>query len=1192
MRTFRSFLLALWMMVSASAWAVNPHMVKDVNTIPATMSSGSSPNNLKSVVLLTPPLSPNSPGAPTPQPHIVFDADNGVDGRELWYYGLFTQKYGMLKDINPGSLSGFSSTTPTGWGGSSLFFSPEASGMGAEPWWSIPPVSKFPSPYPRNRYYSGPFDTACFTDLMPGASSSYPDSFTYVPSTPGSPGYAPGPGTMYFAGSGENSGRELYQIPIGPDGSVGTPAPVSDINPGYAGSYPQNLAAVNDGGNGLLYFAANDGTHGHELWRTNGTPEGTYLVGDLNPGTASSDPQVYPFAQYVDGDTGEDFWLFSANTSTYGVELWRTLGAFTETSIVKDINPGTASSSPAMNQFGRHWDEVNQKYSDYFTADDGTHGREIWVTDGTLDGTQLFYDTNPGSAGSAPQDLVVYGNSLYYTADDGTNGPSLYHCPLTGGSPAPTRLGVQSKGPVSWVGDTGLFVATDPTYGTELFSTDGTPEGTGLFKDIRPGSASSNPQSLVVGEDGKLYFQANDGQNGAELWTSDGTPEGTQMVADINPPLSSTYMDTYSDLNGTLYYSANNSSARIGYELYVSDGTPEGTGLVRDIRPGPSSSYISNMTAVGDTLYFSANDVMSGAELWSSMGAFTETKMVYDLNPGPGGSDPASLYCTSDNTLYFAARDPVNGHEPRMLVPPNNVPVLVKDINPGTGGSLVLGYHEHKGTIYFDADDGVHGSELWKTDGTPENTKMVKDIAPGGTYDSSYPDYFTSVGDTLFFSAYETNDDQELWKTDGTEAGTVKVKDIYPGPTRSRPQYLTHYNGKLYFSADHPNYGRELWTSDGTEEGTTLVKDIWPGSLSSNPALFIVWNDALYFTADDGMHGKEIWRTDGTPEGTFLANDINPDAPSSVPNYLTVYQDHLFFTASDGGSGGYEIWRLQAAKNPGGAHSILRLDEASTTATTARQVSDISPGLHGCSPSRLVVSGDRLYFQAIDITADNPGFELYCFDSWQVPPFAPSNPGAREVTPESIQWTWWDNSLDETAFRLWADEGTTWPLTLRATPAADTTTWTMTGLHPNTVYSFQVAAVGPEGQSDKTDLFTTWTLALVPNAPRVLNPRPDSLDVSIGPGDGNPAHTEYAIAISPIPAGGDLWIQPAGTTGPLSAWQTAAQWEDTRVGGLAPATEYGFHAIARNGAQIPTAPGPAAPGTTTGATGNQQWIAF
>ena len=149
------------------------------------------------------------------------------------------------------------------------------------------------------------------------------------------------------------------------------------------------------------------------------------------------------------------------------------------------------------------------------------------------------------------------------------------------------------------------------------------------------------------------------------------------------------------------------------------------------------------------------------------------------------------------------------------------------------------------GTLFFTANDGTHGDELWKSDGTAAGTVLVKDINPGSPairrlQPQLVPRNLTNVNGTLFFTANDGTHGDELWKSDGTAAGTVLVKDINPGgtcirllvPNSSIPN-LTNVNGTLFFAANDGAHGDELWKSDGTAAGTVLVKDINPGSTAT-----------------------------------------------------------------------------------------------------------------------------------------------------------------------------------------------------------------------------------------------------------------------------------------------------------------------------------------------------------------------
>jgi ELWxxDGT repeat protein len=287
-----------------------------------------------------------------------------------------------------------------------------------------------------------------------------------------------------------------------------------------------------------------------------------------------------------------------------------------------------------------------------------------------------------------------------------------------------------------------------------------------------------------------------------------------------------------------------------------------------------------------------------------------------------------------------------NGYELWRTDGTENGTTLVKDINNGSGSSspsyltVMEDIANNKNYLYFSADNGTDGKELWRTDGT--TTTLVRDIMTG-TGNSSNPlastpsyiifSHFTVMKDIdnnknyLYFSATDGTHGHELWRSDGTENGTTLVKDIRTGGDSSSPSYLTvmediaNNKNYLYFRADNGTDGRELWRSDGTESGTTLVKDINTGSGSaSSPSKFTVMKDIasnknyLYFIADDGTHGHELWRSDGTENGTTLVKDIMTGSEESDLYEVVVMKDtetntnYLYFAASSV-ENVYNVWR-------------------------------------------------------------------------------------------------------------------------------------------------------------------------------------------------------------------------------------------------------------------------------------------
>ncbi len=593
---------------------------------------------------------------------------------------------------------------------------------------------------------------------------------------------------------------------------------------------------------GQVYFEADDSTTGRELWKTDGTAAGTVLVKDVNPGSAGA---FTFFFRYPIAALGSALYFF-ADDGVHGPELWQSDGTAAGTALVQDIYPGSTGSfglglAGMVTQGGRI-------FFDAITAD----GIEPWVSDGTAAGTVEVKNVSAVASG-----LPVFNGFLNGSIQDLDNGRLVFPGPFGLTAPAP-------------------------------WGTDGTAAGT---------------QQLSPADDFDWYqtfrFGTQTLVGGKGLWTTDGTAAGTARVV---PQATLGSAGGFVAALGAVYFSG-------GSQLWRTDGTAAGTTMIQDLGP---NANVAMLGALGSSVYFSASSSTFGTELYRATGV-NSVFFMGDLNPGTGSSYPGSFTLAGAVAVLTADGGSATGQELFVTDGTQAGTGLLKDVQPGAGSSYPSSLTRLGSVVLFMADDGTTGRELWRTDGTAAGTVRVKDINPGagsGVPNFPFQGFILPVlGNAIYFIADDGVTGSELWKSDGTAAGTVRVKDVHPGGGSSDIDTLALAGSRLYFVADDGVHGRELWVSDGTDAGTRLVLDLVPGPGSPALQQLTAFNHLALFSAADGTHGREMWRSDGGGLGTFEVQDIAPGAGPSSPTGFTAAGTDVYFAANDGVTG-FELWRV------------------------------------------------------------------------------------------------------------------------------------------------------------------------------------------------------------------------------------------------------------------------------------------
>lgn len=367
--------------------------------------------------------------------------------------------------------------------------------------------------------------------------------------------------------------------------------------------------------NGMLYFAVDDGPHGRELWRSDGTTEGTKLVKDFNLTSGS----------YLQNLTNVNGTLYLRAFDGTDTEPWKCIGV---DAVEIDINKSGSSFPSGL---------TNVNGTLYFSANDGEY--ELWKYDGATP-TKI----NVAAIGSSyPDQLTDVNGTLYFSARDGQHGvyTQLFRCADTTVTTIPLVDGATRADPLYLTNVNGTlytwvhYSLDGANYSWGLYRVDGT---TATRIAVNPGTNWS-PTSGMVGSGTTLYFPLYEGEHleRLTLWKCDGAST-TRIDVD---PSGSPSPNSLTDVNGTLYFSAYDGADR---ELWKYDGA-----TLTKINVNPAgSSYPVALTNVNGTLFFSTRWTGPGDDLWQYDGS-TLSKVDFPVTSYVG------FLANINGTLYFAA---------------------------------------------------------------------------------------------------------------------------------------------------------------------------------------------------------------------------------------------------------------------------------------------------------------------------------------------------------------------------------------------------------------------------------------------------------------------------------------------------------------------------------------------------------
>jgi ELWxxDGT repeat protein len=754
-------------------------------------------------------------------------------------------------------------------------------------------------------------------------------------------------GRLIYGGDGWEGGDvfesgRLFAL----DESGGEPEPIAPVDFYTTDFLPGVLYK------GALYFGASftksNGT-GPELWRTDGTAAGTAGI-DLNPGRGTYSIGFGGMA--VLGD-----WMLFAGETSVGQGVFRTDGTVAGTTRLVPFPVNDSLISLALTPLGDRIVFAVEGASPFTD--------QLWITDGTPDGTRLVADAFDSYRLLA----VLDGRLLFEMSKTG----ALDTMWTTDGTAAGTqRLNDTSRGIFAYSIYAGGIAGGKFFYYTSDLDTPSVLDEALFTTGALPGTTTKVIGGLAieggVGLGDKFYFAVHDEVEGGQWWVSDGTPAGTRKVGPLYwyPEGNLVFQRALRRPEGFLV----NARGASGREPWLIDGVGPGWRLLKNIgidTPAPGSDPRA-LHAVGDRLFFLVKD-----GFWGAVGRSNGTTAGTTIDPlftpgdvpsiGPAlssgnhyyvmssrssgqwllstdGTDSGSTVLSVKAHGVIAFRDGVLFTEDgtRIIRFSDGTPSVLRVIEPIDERYASFDWEKYSanGQAWF-----VFSSTLAVSDGTarmrrvlpssgpfaritevvdgPDATYIVDEWSEGshfyrlwrsdGTNDGTRivrtfpvpPQYFTATPHKLFFTQAGV-----LWSTDGTDANTVALPATGYGCGDGGG---TATDGdRIFWNARQTDGSYILWKSDGTPGGTVNLAT-FPAAPFTGCRGVAVLEGRASFSGFDPAHGVEPWVSDGTVEGTHLLADLFTGPQSSEPQEFTIAAGHLFFSADSAGIG-RELWAI------------------------------------------------------------------------------------------------------------------------------------------------------------------------------------------------------------------------------------------------------------------------------------------